>query len=392
MEVRAKSTPTAYRLITYYIPHMAGKFDIFISYRRKGGYDTAKLLYDRLRLDGYAVSFDIDTLEKGDFDKELESRVRECKDFLVVLNHGIFDRFYDPECDPKDDWVRREIACALAENKNIVPLVLEGFEWPKNALPPEVKDITRKNGIDLNPKHFEAAYATLKRRFLDSQPSWTVRHKKKIITAISLAFLIIFAFLTFLYFNMTEEMSEISREKEQKELQIQLEKQRIDSLAKEMHKRDSAIRRQDSIRQERQERRRLDSIRQDSLVKAAGKKATVKSSGRTLHWIGSSDAIGTAIFEKLIPAGAQKTKCSDNGININVTKPTCNSSDKNITCSYSPKLALTDCDGKLLGAINIGTAFLAESQTDEATARKELADELRSSNFKDVISAIEGYK
>jgi len=371
---------------------MAGKFDIFISYRRKGGYDTAKLLYDRLRLDGYAVSFDIDTLEKGDFDKELESRVRECKDFLVVLNHGIFDRFYDPECDPKDDWVRREIACALAENKNIVPLVLEGFEWPKNALPPEVKDITRKNGIDLNPKHFEAAYATLKRRFLDSQPSWTVRHKKKIITAISLAFLIIFAFLTFLYFNMTEEMSEISREKEQKELQIQLEKQRIDSLAKEMHKRDSAIRRQDSIRQERQERRRLDSIRQDSLVKAAGKKATVKSSGRTLHWIGSSDAIGTAIFEKLIPAGAQKTKCSDNGININVTKPTCNSSDKNITCSYSPKLALTDCDGKLLGAINIGTAFLAESQTDEATARKELADELRSSNFKDVISAIEGYK
>jgi len=384
---------------------MTGKFEIFISYRRKGGYDTAKLLYDRLRLDGYAVSFDIDTLEKGDFDSELENRVKECKDFLVVLNPGIFDRFYNPECDPKDDWVRREIACALAENKNIVPLVLDGFEWPKKALPPEIKDIARKNGIDLNPKHFEAAYATLKRRFLDSQPRWTVRHRKKIITAVSLAFLIIVAFLTFLYFNITEEMSEISREKEQKELEIQLEKQRIDSLAKEMHKQDSIIRRQDSIRQERQERRRLDSIRQDSLIqlaqlaqlesagsKAAGKKTTVKSSNRTLHWIGSGDAIGTAIFEKLIPAGAQKTKCSDNGINLNVTKPTCNSSDKKITCSYSPKLTLTDCDGKLLGVLDIKTTFLAESQTDEAAARRELANELRSANFNDVISAIEGYK
>jgi len=381
---------------------MSEKFEVFISYRRKGGYNAAKLIYDRLRLDGYSVSFDIDTLEKGDFDKELESRVGKCKDFLVILNPGIFDRFYDPECDPEDDWVRREIACALAENKNIVPLFLDGFEWPKNDLPPDVKDITRKNGIDFNPKYFEAAYETLKRRFLDSQPRWTVKHKKKIITAISLAFLIVVAFLTLLYFNITEEMSEISREKEEKELEIQQEKRRTDSLAREMQKQDSIIRRQDSIRQERQERRRLDSIRQDSLIrltqlepassKAASKKTTVKSSNRALHWIGSSDAIGTAIFEKLIPAGAQKTKCSDNGININATKPTCNSSGKKITCSYSPKLTLTDCNGKLLGALDIRTTFLAESQTDEAAARRELAEELRSANFSSVISAIEGYK
>jgi hypothetical protein len=72
---------------------MAKKFDIFISYRRKGGFDSAKLLYDRLRLDGYSVSFDMDTLERGDFDSELESRVKKCRDFMVVLTPGIFDRF-----------------------------------------------------------------------------------------------------------------------------------------------------------------------------------------------------------------------------------------------------------------------------------------------------------
>ena len=41
-------------------------YDIFISYRRDGGYDTAQLLYDRLTQMRYRVSFDLETLrEKG---------------------------------------------------------------------------------------------------------------------------------------------------------------------------------------------------------------------------------------------------------------------------------------------------------------------------------------
>ena len=35
------------------------KYDIFISYRREGGYDTAQLLYDRLTQMRYRVSFDL---------------------------------------------------------------------------------------------------------------------------------------------------------------------------------------------------------------------------------------------------------------------------------------------------------------------------------------------
>ena len=58
---------------------MEPKFDIFISYRRKGGYETAKHLYDLLTRDGYRVSFDIDTLRSGDFDVSLLARVEECK-------------------------------------------------------------------------------------------------------------------------------------------------------------------------------------------------------------------------------------------------------------------------------------------------------------------------
>ena len=168
---------------------MPKKFDIFISYRRKGGYDMAKLLYDRLRLDGYSVSFDIDTLERGNFDNELENRVLVCEDFLLVMNPGVFDRFYDQKADPKNDWVRQEIICALEANKNVVPLVLDGFAFPETPLPSDVKDIARKNAIDLNPKHFEAAYAKLKLAFLISKPRWTVRYKKYIAAFIVVAFL-----------------------------------------------------------------------------------------------------------------------------------------------------------------------------------------------------------
>jgi len=171
-------------------------FNIFISYRRKGGFDTAKLIYDRLRMDGYSVSFDIDTLENGNFDNELEKRVKKCKDFLIVLSPGVFD-FSETNYDPKDDWVRREIACALKAEKNIIPLMLDDFAYPRR-LPADIKDITRKNAVDLNPKHFEAAYEKLKQTFLSSKPNWKIRYKKKIrsfiITLIS-AFLIYLAYL-----------------------------------------------------------------------------------------------------------------------------------------------------------------------------------------------------
>ena len=60
------------------------KYDVFISYRREGGYDTAKHLNDLLVRDGYNVSFDIDTLRNGDFDTQLLDRIEQCKDFILI--------------------------------------------------------------------------------------------------------------------------------------------------------------------------------------------------------------------------------------------------------------------------------------------------------------------
>jgi hypothetical protein len=169
-------------------------FKIFISYRRKGGFDTAKLIYDRLRMDGYSVSFDIDTLENGNFDNELEKRIKKCKDFILVLSPGIFDCFTEEGYNPKDDWVRMEIACALNMNKNIVPLILDDFKFPRR-LPNDIKEITRKNSIELNPKYFEAAYEKMKETFFISKPHWKTRHKRRVRYFFSAALFLLVAFL-----------------------------------------------------------------------------------------------------------------------------------------------------------------------------------------------------
>ena len=68
------------------------KYDIFISYRRVGGYETAKHLFDLLSRDGFSVSFDIDTLRNGDFDTAIYSIIDSCKDFIIILSPGIFER------------------------------------------------------------------------------------------------------------------------------------------------------------------------------------------------------------------------------------------------------------------------------------------------------------
>jgi hypothetical protein len=360
---------------------MSKKFEIFISYRRKGGYDTAKLLYDRLRMDGYSVFFDIDTLEKGDFDDELEQRVNNCKDFLLVLNPGVFDRFFDPESDPKEDWVRQEIVCALENNKNIVPLMLDGFAYPKN-LPEDVKNITKKNAIDLNPKHFEGAYAGMKKKFLLSKPRWATRHKK----------LIIFSLLAAVLLGITAYIYK----------QAELQTERIAAQYADSIK--IAMQQADSMR-----KAELDSIkRYYNSIKTTPAKAQkpstqiekpstsqpppAKNSGKSIHWSGPNDIIGQVMYEKLKPAGIQKTNCSGNGIVVKLNKPSCKSDDlARIICTYSPIMTITDCNNNPRDIFRTDENFKSSPQTDENAAKEEVANELRSLNFSPWISEIKKF-
>lgn len=141
---------------------MTINYDIFISYRRDGGFETAKHLNDLLVRDGYTVSFDIDTLREGDFDVTLLKRIDQCVDFILVVDKHTFDRTLDPNFDPKKDWLRTELAYALKLRKNIIPLLLSGVDGFPSNLPEDITEVVTKNGPEYNKYYFDEFYRRLK--------------------------------------------------------------------------------------------------------------------------------------------------------------------------------------------------------------------------------------
>lgn len=140
------------------------KYDVFISYRRDGGSHAALTLYNSLVSKGYRVFYDVRTLGSGEFDTALLRVISECTDFLLILSPGALDR-----CANEDDWVRREIDCAMRCGKNIIPIMTQRFTFPEN-LPEEIAKLPFHNGLDASTTFYDAFIKKL-RTFMKSRPS-----------------------------------------------------------------------------------------------------------------------------------------------------------------------------------------------------------------------------
>ena len=137
-------------------------YDIFISYRRDGGYDTAQLLYDRLTQMRYRVSFDLETLRGGKFNTQLYKRIEESSDVLAIMSKDSLNLRENPD----DDWFRLEIAHALKHKKNIVPVFLRDFRFPqKGELPPDIADLVDYQGVTASQEHFDSTLQRICRNF-----------------------------------------------------------------------------------------------------------------------------------------------------------------------------------------------------------------------------------
>ena len=130
-------------------------YDVFVIYRRIGGFETARYLYDWLSGKGYTVSFDIDTLREGDFDKALLSRIEQCTDFILVVDRQCFDKTIDHSVKPEQDWLRTELAYALQLRKNIIPVLLAGAGFP-DGLPEDIEEVRWKNGPTYSHQYFDS--------------------------------------------------------------------------------------------------------------------------------------------------------------------------------------------------------------------------------------------
>ena len=150
-------------------------YDIFISYRRVGGEYTAKILHDKLTQRGYQVFFDVESLRSGEFNRRLFSVIDECTDFLLVLSPGSLDRCGDPQ-----DWVRQELAYAIAQKKNIIPVMLRNFSFPVT-LPQEIDAVRWCNGLEASAEFFDAFLEKLIEFFKTPAPK---RGKKRWLLAL----------------------------------------------------------------------------------------------------------------------------------------------------------------------------------------------------------------
>ena len=111
-------------------------YDIFISYRREDGKDLARQLYLKLQTFGYKVFLDVEELQSGDFNKSITEALDSSKVFLPILTPAYFSRFANQE-----DFVRGEMECAIKNNKQIVPVVIdrEFQDFPEDC-PQFIKD------------------------------------------------------------------------------------------------------------------------------------------------------------------------------------------------------------------------------------------------------------
>ncbi len=123
------------------------KYDVFISYRRTA-FESANLIAEKLKAKGYTVFFDVETLRSGKFNEQLFSVIENCKDLVVILPENALDRCSDPE-----DWVRKEVCHAMKLNKNIIPVMLAGFEWPK-PMPTGMEELCNYQAISAGEREF----------------------------------------------------------------------------------------------------------------------------------------------------------------------------------------------------------------------------------------------
>lgn len=152
--------------------------NIFISYRRTGGLEHARIIYLDLIRHGYTnIFFDYESLRDGTFDSQIEIAIRACKDFLVILSPLSMDR-----CYLSDDWVAQEIRYALKYSKPIIPVCINssGFNWPLN-FPSDLKRIcTIQRHCLLTNEYFADSMRKLAQGRLQTRPKGILKGSVKI--------------------------------------------------------------------------------------------------------------------------------------------------------------------------------------------------------------------
>ena len=138
---------------------------VFLSYRRTN-FPWALAIFKDLTQHGYDVFFDYNGIASGDFEQVILGNITARAHFLVLLTPSALERCHDPE-----DWLRREIETALSSQRNIVPIMLESFDFATlgaiDQLTGSLAGLRSYNGLRIPPDYFDAGMERLRTKFLN---------------------------------------------------------------------------------------------------------------------------------------------------------------------------------------------------------------------------------
>jgi hypothetical protein len=140
---------------------------IFISYRREGSSGDAGRLCDYLKEvfgpDSLFIDSDIPVGVK--FKDHLHDQLNECGAFLAIIGRNWLnacDARGHHRLDDADDWVRVEIASALARGIKVVPVIIDDAVLPKPSdLPSDLKSLPEFQTFRVQNNQFERDSAAL---------------------------------------------------------------------------------------------------------------------------------------------------------------------------------------------------------------------------------------
>jgi tetratricopeptide (TPR) repeat protein len=136
---------------------------VFVSYRRDVSSFIARAIFMDLRANGYDVFMDVESIDSGAFDTVILNQIAARAHFVLILTPGSVERCAEP-----DDWLRREIETAIDLKRNIVPLLVNNFNFKgqENYLTGKLAGLVRYNALNVPHDYFDEAMNKLRTRFL----------------------------------------------------------------------------------------------------------------------------------------------------------------------------------------------------------------------------------
>ena len=138
---------------------------VFLSYRRTNA-PWALAISQNLTHHGYDVFFDFNGIASGDFESVILENIRARAHFIVLLTPSALER-----CGEPGDWLRREIETALSIQRNIVPLMLESFDFGAPGIARQLSGtlaaLKSYNALRVPAEYFDEAMERLRTKFLN---------------------------------------------------------------------------------------------------------------------------------------------------------------------------------------------------------------------------------